>query len=84
MRHGKGFNHLSRKSPHRKAMLSNMATSLIMNKRIKTTIAKAKALRSYVEPLITKSKKTLRILEELYLVICKIKKVYLNYLEKLQ
>jgi large subunit ribosomal protein L17 len=56
MRHGKGFNHLSRKSAHRKAMLSNMATSLIMNKRIKTTVAKAKALRSYVEPLITKSK----------------------------
>ena len=56
MRHKKGFNHLSRKSPHRKAMLSNMATSLIMTKRIKTTIAKAKALRSYVEPLITKSK----------------------------
>lgn len=56
MRHRKGFNHLSRKSAHRKAMLSNMATSLIMDKRIKTTIAKAKALRLYVEPLITKSK----------------------------
>lgn len=56
MRHRKGFNHLSRKSAHRKAMLSNMATSLIIDKRIKTTIAKAKALRLYVEPLITKSK----------------------------
>lgn len=56
MRHRKGFNHLGRKSPHRKAMLSNMAASLIMDKRIKTTIAKAKALRTYVEPLITKSK----------------------------
>lgn len=56
MRHGKKFNHLSRKSAHRKAMLSNMATSLIMSKRIFTTVAKAKALRKYVEPLITKSK----------------------------
>lgn len=56
MRHGKKFNHLSRKSAHRKAMLSNMATSLILNKRIFTTVAKAKALKKYVEPLITKSK----------------------------
>lgn len=56
MRHNKGFNHLGRTSAHRKAMLSNMATSLIMHKRITTTTAKAKALRSYVEPLITKSK----------------------------
>lgn len=56
MRHGKKFNHLSRKSAHRKAMLSNMASSLIMHKRIRTTLAKAKALRGYVEPLITKSK----------------------------
>ena len=56
MRHGKKFNHLSRTSAHRKAMLSNMATSLIMSKRIFTTVAKAKALRKYVEPLITKSK----------------------------
>lgn len=56
MRHRKGFNHLGRKSAHRKAMLSNMAASLIMDKRIKTTVAKAKALRTYVEPLITKSK----------------------------
>ncbi|MFO8236330.1 MAG: 50S ribosomal protein L17 [Bacteroidales bacterium] len=56
MRHGKKINHLSRKSAHRRAMLSNMASSLILNKRIKTTTAKAKALKTYVEPLITKSK----------------------------
>lgn len=56
MRHGKKFNHLGRKTAHRKAMLSNMACSLIEHKRIKTTVAKAKALRQYVEPLITKSK----------------------------
>ena len=56
MRHRKGFNHLGRKSAHRKAMLANMASSLIEHKRITTTVAKAKALRSYVEPLITKSK----------------------------
>ena len=56
MRHGKKFNHLGRKTAHRKAMLSNMACSLIEHKRIKTTVAKAKALRTYVEPLITKSK----------------------------
>jgi large subunit ribosomal protein L17 len=56
MRHGKKLNHLSRKSAHRKAMLSNMACSLIEHKRIHTTVAKAKALRVYVEPLLTKSK----------------------------
>jgi len=56
MRHRKNFNHLGRKTAHRKAMLSNMATSLILHKRIKTTLAKAKALRMYVEPLVTKSK----------------------------
>lgn len=56
MRHGKKFNHLSRKSAHRKAMLSNMACSLIEHKRINTTVAKAKALRVYIEPLLTKSK----------------------------
>ena len=56
MRHGKKFNHLGRKSAHRKAMLSNMACSLIEHKRINTTVAKAKALRQFVEPLITKSK----------------------------
>src|SRR5687768_6211120 len=56
MRHGKKINHLGRKSAHRQALLSNLASSLIMNKRISTTVAKAKALRKYVEPLITKSK----------------------------
>ena len=56
MRHGKGFNHLGRTAPHRKAMMSNMASSLILNKRVQTTVAKAKALRPFVEKLITKSK----------------------------
>lgn len=56
MRHGDKINNLGRKSAHRKAMLSNMACSLILHKRINTTLAKAKALRTYVEPLITKSK----------------------------
>jgi large subunit ribosomal protein L17 len=56
MRHNKKFNHLGRKSAHRKAMLSNMASSLIESKRITTTVAKAKELRTYVEPLITKAK----------------------------
>ncbi|MDZ7896578.1 MAG: 50S ribosomal protein L17 [Arcicella sp.] len=56
MRHGKKNNHLGRTAPHRAAMLSNMATSLILHKRIETTLAKAKELRKYVEPLITKSK----------------------------
>jgi len=56
MRHGKKFNHLGRTHSHRAAMLSNMANSLILKKRINTTVAKAKALRMYVEPLLTKSK----------------------------
>lgn len=56
MRHGKSFNHLGRKTGHRRLMLANMASSLITHKRITTTVAKAKALRSYVEPLISKSK----------------------------
>lgn len=56
MRHGKKFNHLSRKSAHRKAMLANMACSLIEHKRINTTTAKAKALKQFIEPMITKSK----------------------------
>ena len=56
MRHGKKFNHLGRKTAHRHAMLSNMANSLILHKRITTTVAKAKALRKYVEPILTKSK----------------------------
>lgn len=56
MRHGKTFNHLGRTASHRKALLANMATSLILHKRITTTAAKAKELRKYVEPLITKAK----------------------------
>jgi large subunit ribosomal protein L17 len=56
MRHGKKINHLGRTASHRSALLSNMASSLILNKRITTTVAKAKALRKYVEPLLTKSK----------------------------
>ncbi len=56
MRHGKKINHLGRTHSHREAMLSNMASSLILHKRITTTVAKAKALRKYVEPIITKSK----------------------------
>ena len=56
MRHNRKINHLGRKSAHRKALLSNMACSLILHKRIRTTLAKAKALRLYVEPLLTKSK----------------------------
>ena len=56
MRHNKKFNHLGRTASHRSAMLANMAISLIMHKRITTTLAKAKALKKYVEPLVTKSK----------------------------
>ena len=56
MRHGKSFNHLGRTSSHRKALLKNLAVSLVINKRITTTLAKAKELRKYVEPLVTKSK----------------------------
>ncbi|MDP4281379.1 MAG: 50S ribosomal protein L17 [Bacteroidota bacterium] len=56
MRHGKKINHLGRTASHRKAMMSNMASSLILHKRISTTLAKARALRTYVEPLITRSK----------------------------
>jgi len=56
MRHGKKVNHLGRQKPHREAMMSNMAASLILHKRINTTVSKAKSLRVYVEPLLTKSK----------------------------
>ncbi len=56
MRHNKAINHLGRKSGHRKALLSNMASSLILHKRITTTVAKAKALQAYIEPLVTKAK----------------------------
>ena len=57
MRHNKNFNHLGRQAGHRKALLSNMASSLILHKRIETTVAKARALRQFVEPLVTKSRK---------------------------
>ncbi|MCB0435682.1 MAG: 50S ribosomal protein L17, partial [Mangrovimonas sp.] len=56
MRHGKKVNHLGRKAAHRKSMLANMACSLIEHKRINTTVAKAKALQQFIEPLVTKSK----------------------------
>ena len=56
MRHNKNFNHLGRQAGHRKAMLSNMASSLILHKRIETTVAKAKAVQKFIEPLVTKSK----------------------------
>ena len=56
MRHNKNFNHLGRQAGHRKAMLSNMASSLILHKRIETTLAKAKAVRQFIEPLVTRSK----------------------------
>ena len=56
MRHNKNFNHLGRQAGHRKALMSNMASSLILHKRIETTVAKAKALRQFIEPLVTKSK----------------------------
>ena len=56
MRHNKNFNHLGRQAGHRKAMLSNMAASLILHKRIETTVAKAKAVRQFIEPLVTRSK----------------------------
>ena len=56
MRHNKNFNHLGRQAGHRKAMLSNMASSLILHKRIETTVAKAKAVRRFIEPLVTRSK----------------------------
>ena len=56
MRHNKNFNHLGRQAGHRKAMLSNMASSLVLHKRIETTVAKAKAVQKFIEPLVTKSK----------------------------
>ena len=82
MNHKKKFNHLSRTSAHRKAMLSNMAASLILNKRISTTVPKAKALKIYVEPLITKVKTITPILAVLYLVTSDRKKPLPNCLAK--
>ena len=66
MRHRKKINHLGRKAEHREAMLANMASSLILHKRIKTTVAKAKALREFVEPLITRAKKDRNETKEQY------------------
>ena len=82
MNHKKKFNHLSRTSAHRKAMLSNMAASLILNKRISTTVPKAKALKIYVEPLITKSKNDNTNSAVLYLVTSDRKKPLPNCLAK--
>lgn len=79
MRHGKKVNHLGRTDSHRKAMLANMASSLIKHKRISTTLAKAKALRMYVEPIITKSKSDTTHSRRVVLVTYKIKKLLLNY-----
>ena len=70
MRHNKKFNHLGRTASHRNAMLSNMACSLIKHKRITTTVAKAKALKKFVEPLITKSKDDTTTLVVLYSFFC--------------
>ncbi len=72
MRHNKKFNHLGRTHAHRAAMLSNMATSLIMHKRIFTTVAKAKALRKYVEPMVTRAKEDTTHSRRIILPICKI------------
>ena len=69
MRHGDKVNNLGRKTAHRHALMSNLASALIEHKRIITTLAKAKALRGYIEPLITKSKATQRTTEELFSVI---------------
>src|SRR5450759_829407 len=82
MRHNRVINHLGRTSSHRKAMLSNMATSLILHKRITTTTAKAKALRTFVEPLITKSKEDSTHSRRIVSVILKIKLLWLNCSEK--
>jgi len=79
MRHNRVINHLGRTSSHRKAMLSNMATSLIIHKRITTTTAKAKALRTFVEPLITKSKEDSTHSRRVVFSYLKIKLLLLNY-----
>jgi large subunit ribosomal protein L17 len=82
MRHNRVINHLGRTSSHRKAMLSNMATSLILHKRITTTTAKAKALRTFVEPLITKSKEDSTHSRRVVFSYLKDKKPLLNCSEK--
>ena len=82
MRHGKKFNHLGRKTAHRKAMLANMTCSLIEHKRINTTVAKAKALRLFAEPLITKSKSDTTHNRRIVLVIYVTNLRLQNYLKK--
>lgn len=74
MRHNKKFNHLSRKKGHRDALLSNMTTSLILHKRIFTTLAKAKALRIYAEPLINRAKRTTPLRAVSCSAICRAKR----------
>ncbi len=83
MRHGDKINNLSRTASHRKALLSNLAIEFINHKRIVTTLAKAKALRAYIEPLMTKEKKTQLTSVELCSAICRIKLQLLNYSETL-
>ena len=79
MRHNKKFNHLGRKKAHRDAMLSNMTISLIMHKRINTTVAKAKALRIFAEPIINRAKKDDMATAVLYLAIFKTRKLLRNF-----
>ena len=81
MRHNKKFNHLGRKSAHRKAMLSNMANSLIFHKRITTTVAKAKALKMFVEPLITKAKNDTTHSRRIVFSVLKVKALLLSFSE---
>jgi large subunit ribosomal protein L17 len=80
MRHGKKINHLGRKKAHRVAMLANMACSLIEHKRINTTVAKAKALKRFVEPMITKSKERIIVVSSIQEYVKK--RRLLNYLER--
>lgn len=79
MRHGNKVNHLGRTDSHRKAMLANMASSLILHKRITTTLAKAKALRTYVEPLLTKSKNDTTHSRRVVFLNYRTKKLSLSY-----
>lgn len=82
MRHNKKFNHLGRTKAHRDAMLSNMATSLILHKRIFTTLAKAKALRVYVEPLINRAKEDTTASRRVVSAICRAKRLLQNCSKK--
>ena len=84
MRHNKAINHLGRKSGHRKALLSNMANSLILHKRITTTVAKAKALKSYVEPLSPNQRRTGLIPAEPFSAILRTKRLSRSSSESFQ